>query len=30
MFAVVFWMMHFAPPRLKPCNPDDSRYAGIV
>ena len=28
-FLVVGWTRHFAPPKLKPCNPpDDSRYSG--
>jgi hypothetical protein len=27
-FVVVFWTRHFAPPKLKPCTPDDSHYSG--
>ncbi len=27
-FIVVFWTQHFAPPKLKPCSPDDPDYSG--
>ncbi len=29
MFLVVFWTMHFAPPKLKPCQPTHSGTLGL-
>jgi uncharacterized paraquat-inducible protein A len=28
LFIIVFWAMHFAPPKLKPCLSEDSHYSG--
>lgn len=29
MFVVVFWTMHFAPPKLTPCRPPNSGTLGL-
>jgi hypothetical protein len=29
LFIVVFWQMHFAPPKLEPCSPPSTDLLGL-